>query len=162
MSRQKKDCIDRLNAYAAKHGWTIDEAYVDSSTPIAMTCRNGHKVAKTPNLMLKNEGCKHCASDRRRAVTLKNFETLLNKHGWKSLEPYAGSNTIIRMECPNGHENLKYPAYFKTYQICDRCPRVKRDRSLLFSPVQLADLGLLVEPKDVKQAIKLLRSSLKD
>ena len=162
MSRQKQDYTDRLNIYAAKHGWTIDEPYVDSATPIAMTCRNGHKVEKTPNSMLKNEGCKHCASDRRRAVTLKNFETLLNKHGWKALDLYAGSNTIIRMKCPNGHENLKYPAYFKTYQICDRCPKVKRDRSRLFSKVQLADLGLSVEPKDVNRVTKLLRSSLKN
>ena len=143
MSRQKQDCIDRLNAYAAKHGWTIDEAYVDSSTPIAMTCRNGHKVAKTPNLMLKNEGCKHCASDRRRAVTLKNFETLLNKHGWKALEPYAGSDVKIKMACPNEHENLKAPTYFKNRQICDRCPKVKRDCSRLFSKASLVDISIL-------------------
>ena len=73
---------------------------------------------------------KQNASDRRLAVTLKNFETLLNKHGWKALEPYE-------------HENLKAPTYFKNRQICDRCPKVKRDRSRLFSKASLVDISIL-------------------
>lgn len=97
--------------------------YINSKTPVACMCQNGHRCQPTPHAIWRGKGgiCKICAGhDSLTAQT--NFKKRITELGGEILGPYIKSDDPIKCQCVNGHFCYPRPSDIrKGYGMCSSC-----------------------------------------
>ncbi len=105
--------------------------YVDYSTPVIITCKNGHRFEQTPTNHLKG-GCKMC-SGRSKLNTEEFIKRSKLIHKDKdgnpifdySLVDYKNSRTKVTLICFNGHQFEQKPDNHLSGSGCLSCKQHK-------------------------------------
>lgn len=124
-------------------GGVITGAYVNSNTPLAMTCRQGHECAPLPTVVMQKGRitCRVCAGqDPKGAETA--FRARVSALGGTVVGVYVNSNTPVLVQCAQGHECRPRPASLQKGQgICRTCAGLDpRDASARFH-TRVTELG---------------------
>jgi hypothetical protein len=143
---------------------SIEGKYVNSETPITMTCPQGHSCRPLPRNVLSGGGiCAICPGERRRNESQRTFrEYLAQNHPGAVIDgKYINVQTPISMRCPVGHNCYPRPAQvLRGGGICLLCARIgeprRREYELKFHAyVQQNHPGASIDGKYVNNRTKI-------
>jgi hypothetical protein len=146
---------------AGKEGWEVLGKYINSNTPIKMTCPFGHIRDKiSPSNFKTGSRCSVCyGNDSSTAET--EFRDLAEKAGWVVLGKYVNTITSIEMICPFGHIRDKLtPSAFKSGVRCRLCSNFRSKGECLVNDVLMKlsnELDIKIKEEQIHTRILRLR-----
>jgi len=100
----------RFRERVAELGGTVVGQYVDSQTPVEVTCKRGHRCTPRPNTVLRGSGfCITCAGKDPR-VAEAAFRTRIAELGGTVTGAYVRLRTPVEVVCRKGHTTTVRPA----------------------------------------------------
>lgn len=108
----------------ARAGGIVSGQYVDTRTPVEVTCAQGHKNTPFPTGLIQGRGiCRVCAG-KSPAESERRFRDLVAALGGSCPGSWTDSGSPIRCICEAGHECWPYPASVMRGQgMCRFCSR---------------------------------------
>lgn len=94
--------------------------YINSSTKVMISCRNGHTYDQVPSSTNLGIGCRYCFGNARE-LGKEHFEKIVISKGGKILGSYINSHTKVPILCPEGHVFDIVPKTVSYGQWCAKC-----------------------------------------
>lgn len=101
-------------------GGSTTDYYINTNTPINISCINNHKFSIIPKQILCGCWCSYC-SGKSADCAKEKFETIVKEKGGTILEGYISAHQNIKIQCNKGHIFTPVAASINRGRWCQQC-----------------------------------------